>query len=239
MDRPTSTIGIVIAGLAIGLGLVGGGYFVSRTMVNSALVNTADVKGLAERTVNADQAIWQIGFKVSNGDAKTGYAEVAANATVIRQFLADNGFPAEAILGGPTTVSENEFRDPNGAVIEKRYDIVSSVIVTTANVKAVDAAYQKAGDLIAAGLLLTDSQPCYVFAGLNAIKPEMLREAAQNARVAADEFAKNAGVAVGSIRSATQGGFEVRDLNTGEYGSDDRSIAKTVRVVTNVTFYLD
>ncbi len=67
----------------------------------------------------------------------------------------------------------------------------------------------------------------------------MLREAAQNARIAADEFAKNAGVAVGSIRSATQGGFEVRDINTGEYGSDDRSIAKNVRVVTNVTFYLD
>jgi len=238
MER-TSSAALVAVGLAIGLGLVGGGYFVSRTMVNSALVNTADVKGLAERTVNSDQAIWQIGFKVSSTDVKAAYAEVAANTAIVRQFLTDNGFPAEAVLGGPTTVSENEFRDPNGALVEKRYDIVASVIVTTANVKAVDAAYQKAGDLIARGLLLTDSQPRYLFTGLNAIKPEMLREAAQNARLAADEFAKNAGVSVGSIRSATQGGFEVRDANTGEYGSDDRSIAKNVRVVTNVTFYLD
>jgi hypothetical protein len=230
---------LVAAGMAIGLGLVGGGYFVSRTMVNSALVNTADVKGLAERAVSADQAIWQIGFKVTNADVKAGYAEVATNAGIIRLFLADSGFAADSVLAGPTTVSENEFRDPNGAVIEKRFDIVSSLIVTTGNVKAVDAAYQKAGDLIARGLLLTDSQPRYLFTALNAIKPEMLREAAQNARIAADEFAKNAGVAVGSIRSATQGGFEVRDINTGEYGSDDRSIAKNVRVVTNVTFYLD
>jgi len=133
MER-TSSAALVAVGLAIGLGLVGGGYFVSRTMVNSALVNTADVKGLAERTVNSDQAIWQIGFKVSSTDVKAAYAEVAANTAIVRQFLTDNGFPAEAVLGGPTTVSENEFRDPNGALVEKRYDIVAIVIVTTANV---------------------------------------------------------------------------------------------------------
>lgn len=231
--------GLVVAGLAIGIGLLGGGYFVSRTMVNSAMVDTADVKGLAERKVQADQAIWQIGFKVSNADVQAGYADAAGKAGAVRLFLTQAGFAADAILAGPTTVTESEFRDPNGVLIEKRYDIVSSLIVTTADVKAVDAAYQKVGDLIAAGVLLTDAQPRYIFTGLNTIKPDMLREAAQNARVAADEFAKNAGITVGSIRSATQGGFEVRDLNTGEYGTDDRSIDKTVRVVTNVTFYLD
>lgn len=238
IDRRSAT-GLVIAGLAVGLGLLGGGYFVSRTMANAALIDTADVKGLAERTVSADQAIWQIAFKVSNADVKAGYAEAEANSRIIREFLAANGFAAEAILAGQSTVTENEFRDSNGALIEKRYDIVSAVILTTKDVKAVDAASQKVGELIARGLLLTDSQPRYLFTGLNAIKPDMLREAAQQARAAADEFAKNAGVSVGSIRSATQGGFEVRDRNTGEYGTDDRSIEKSVRVVTNVTFYLD
>ena len=36
-----------------------------------------------------------------------------------------------------------------------------------------------------------------------------------------------------------RGGFEVRVQNAGEYGTDDRSIEKLVRVVTTVTFYLD
>ncbi len=230
---------LVAAALALGGGIAGGGYFVGQTMVNREHVNTADVKGLSERMVAADQAIWQIGFKVANADLKAGYADVETNAAAIRAFLTRNGFEGASVAAGQTSVTENEFRDANGVLTEKRYDIVSTITVTSADVKAVDAAYQKLGDLIAQGLLLTDSQPRYLFTGLNAVKPDMLREATENARIAAGEFAKNAGIKVGSIRSATQGGFEVRDLNSGEYGTDDRSIDKQVRVVTTVTFYLD
>lgn len=230
---------LFVAALALGGGIAGGGFFVGQTMVNREHVNTADVKGLSERMVVADQAIWQIGFKVANADLKAGYGEVESNAAAIRAFLTRNGFDAASVSGVQTSVTENEFRDGNGVLTEKRYDIVATISVTTGDVKAVDAAYQKLGELIAQGLLLTDSQPRYLFTGLNAVKPDMLREATENARIAAGEFAKNAGISVGSIRSATQGGFEVRDLNSGEYGTDDRSIAKQVRVVTTVTFYLD
>lgn len=234
-----SPAALVLAGLALGSGVAAGGYFVGQTMVNREHVNTADVKGLSERTVSADQAIWQIGFKVANGDLKAGYADVERNAAAIRAFLKRNGFEDAAVMAGQTSVTENEFRDENGILTEKRYDIIGGVTVTSNNVKAVEAAYQKLGELIAEGLLLTDSQPRYIFTGLNAIKPDMLREATENARIAAGEFAKNANITVGSIRSATQGGFEVRDLYTGEYGTDDRSIDKQVRVVTTVTFYLN
>lgn len=230
---------LFVAALALGGGIAGCGFFVGQTMVNREHVNTADVKGLSERMVVADQAIWQIGFKVANADLKAGYGEVESYAAAIRAFLTRNGFDAASVSGVQTSVTENEFRDGNGVLTEKRYDIVATISVTTGDVKAVDAAYQKLGELIAQGLLLTDSQPRYLFTGLNAVKPDMLREATENARIAAGEFAKNAGISVGSIRSATQGGFEVRDLNSGEYGTDDRSIAKQVRVVTTVTFYLD
>jgi hypothetical protein len=64
----------------------------------------------------------------------------------------------------------------------------------------------------------------------------MLREATKNARIAANEFAENAGVKVGSIRSARQGGFNVRDAGE-EYG-DTAKIEKDVRVVTTIDFYL-
>jgi len=230
---------IFAAALALGGGIAGGGFFVGQTMVNREHVNTADVKGLSERVVSSDQAIWQIGFKVSNADVKAGYGDVETNTAAIRAFLARNGFDGDAVMGGQTSVTENEFRDANGVLTETRYDIVSYVAVTTKDVKAVDAAYQKLGELFAQGLLLTDSQPRYLFTGLNTVKPDMLREATENARIAAGEFAKNAGIKVGSIRSASQGGFEVHDLNSGDYGTDDRSIDKQVRVVTTVTFYLD
>jgi hypothetical protein len=64
----------------------------------------------------------------------------------------------------------------------------------------------------------------------------MLREATKNARIAANEFAENAGVEVGSIRSARQGNFYIRDAGE-EYG-DTAKIEKEVRVVTTIDFYL-
>jgi hypothetical protein len=64
----------------------------------------------------------------------------------------------------------------------------------------------------------------------------MLKEATKNARLAANEFATNAGVKVGGIRSARQGGFVIRDVGQ-QYG-DTNKIEKEVRVVTNVTFFL-
>ena len=64
----------------------------------------------------------------------------------------------------------------------------------------------------------------------------MLREATKNARIAANEFAENAGVKVGGIRSARQGGFIIRDV--GENYGDTKKIEKDVRVVTTITFYL-
>ena len=65
---------------------------------------------------------------------------------------------------------------------------------------------------------------------------DMLREAAKNARIAASEFASNAEVKVGGIRTARQGGFIIRDA--GSESMDSYKIEKDVRVVTTITFFL-
>ena len=79
--------------------------------------------------------------------------------------------------------------------------------------------------------------PYYDFSSLNDIKPDMLREATDNARIAANEFAANAGIKVGGIQVATQGGFQVETLSARpglvEPGQH------LVRVVTTITFYLE
>lgn len=64
----------------------------------------------------------------------------------------------------------------------------------------------------------------------------MLKEATQSARIAAEEFAKNAGAKVGSIQNAMQGGFSIQDLSDDRLESYD--VNKRVRVVTSITFYL-
>ena len=68
------------------------------------------------------------------------------------------------------------------------------------------------------------------------VQADMLREATKNARIAANEFAANAQVEVGGIRTARQGSFYVQDA--GNRSNDSYEIEKDVRVVTTITFFL-
>ena len=80
----------------------------------------------------------------------------------------------------------------------------------------------------------------YTFTELNDIKPPMVAEATKDARAAAEQFAKDSGTGVGTIKSATQGYFssEARDGDSGGgWGVTDTPFKK-VRVVTTIDFYL-
>ncbi|MEM9425029.1 MAG: SIMPL domain-containing protein, partial [Spirochaetota bacterium] len=130
----------------------------------------------------------------------------------------------------------DEFRDEKGKLVEERHTLVRNIQVQTQNVRLVAEGRADLNSLIAQGVNIENQPPTYHFTKLNDIKPEMLQEATKNARLAANEFATSAGVRVGSIANARQGGFEIRDVGE-EYG-DTRQIEKNVRVVTSVIFYL-
>lgn len=129
-----------------------------------------------------------------------------------------------------------EFRDDNQRLVDQTHTLVGNISVETGKVELVGKVRTNVNKLIAQGINIENQAPAYRFTKLNEIKPDMLREATKNARIAANEFAENAGVDVGGIRSARQGSFFVRDAGE-EYG-DTAKIEKDVRVVTTITFYL-
>jgi hypothetical protein len=120
--------------------------------------------------------------------------------------------------------------------VDETHRLGGSISVSTSRVKLIDPARAEVNKLLAQGVDISNYVPRYNFTGINAIKPAMLKEAAQNARIAAAEFASNAGANVGKIRSAYQGGFTVEDSASDGNGSS--SITKEVRVVTTIDFYL-
>ena len=81
--------------------------------------------------------------------------------------------------------------------------------------------------------------PTYIFTNLNAIKPEMLAEAVQNARKSAQEFATESGADVGGIKRAYQGLFQILPRDPIAYVSEQNQRFKRVRVVSTVDFYIE
>ncbi len=233
-------IEFLAAALLVAFGIAAGGYFVGQMLYNAKVaLNTAEVKGLAEKRVEADRANWKVLYTVagsSKAEVPKLYERSKADQKEIVALLLKSGFGESEITPGVVDYREKEFRDENQKLVETKYYLIGSIEVETEKVHQVAKVRAKMNELIARGLDISNGEPSYYFTKLNAIKPEMLQEATRNARLAANEFAANADVEVGGIREARQGGFTIRDV--GENYGDTGKIEKDVRVVTNITFYL-
>lgn len=240
MSQDRSKIELILSAVMLAIGISTAGYFISGTLYKSKIaLNTADVKGLAERRVQADSAYWSIQYTVTGAnksDIPKLYNDSEIDQQKIISLLKESGFNDDEISRGVIDYRKQEFRDENQVVVEQQHSLVGTIDIQTSKVQLVSQVRSKLNKLIAQGLDVKNNAPAYYFTKLNEIKPEMLKEATKNARIAANEFAVNAGVKVGGIRTARQGGFVIRDV--GENYGDTGKIEKDVRVVTNVTFLL-
>ncbi|MGH1404550.1 MAG: SIMPL domain-containing protein [Alphaproteobacteria bacterium] len=233
-------LSLIFLGLCIAAGLSASGYFISQTMYNAKVaLNTAEAKGLAERRVEADRANWTVRFSLDGSQEHkiaNLYKTAEDHQRQIIDLLKQSGFDDNEIKIGVIDYRFQEFRDDNQNLVDSKQILEGSISIETNNVKLVATARSNVNKLIAKGINVSNNAPAYIYTKLNNIKPEMLREATKNARLAANEFAENAGVTVGGIRSARQGNFYIRDA--GESYGDTQKIEKDIRVVTTITFYL-
>lgn len=242
MNQNSANTHTIIAALCLAAGIATAGYFIGNTLYKSRIsANTATVKGLAEREVQADVAVWQINFSADGAQLQQVYATAQDHQNKVAAFLTQSGFAADEITKGALTTNKREHRDRvTGEVQRISYHINGNVSLRTADVSKVASAQQTIGQLAGQGVLITNSAPMYLFTGLNTIKPDMLGEATRNARIAAEQFAKDANANVGKIQTARQGAFDfsARDASN-DYESHAHAINKKIRVVTTITFYLE
>jgi len=240
MHKQTS-FSILSLGVFLALGIAISGYFISQTIYNSKVaINTSVVKGLAEKNVISDRASWNFNFKVSSHDkngVKQLYKKIENQQNRILDILHENGFSDKHISLGVVDYNKQEFRNKENIVVDQKIELTANISVNTDNVYVIKDLRNKIHKLVADGFDIEDYAGVrYTYTNLNDIKPQMLEDATKNARIAANEFAKNANVKVGNIRSAKQGNFTI--LDEGEnYGATSK-IKKQVRVVTTIEFYL-
>ncbi len=232
---------VLIAALILALGSLAGGIFIGRGMMNFRMADrSVTVKGLAEKDVQADLAVWTIRFKAAGDGLVEVQASIERDRDTIVAFLKAQGIDAAAITIGRLDVTDmyaQQYRPEN---IGHRFIIAGSVGVRSDQVDLIAQLSQRTGELVRKGVILEGySGPQYVFTQLNAIKPAMLALATANARAAAEQFAKDSGSRVGSIRRANQGVFRIMARDGIAGGNEAEQIQKKVRVVSTVDYELD
>ncbi len=224
-----------VLGLFIAVGLLGFGYLVSQTLLKvKGMERTVAVKGLSVREVKADIAIFPLRFEVADNDPNRLYEKVKRDKEKIVSFLKGEGFDEREISITAPQITD-KYAQGYGNNIKFRY--VASVTITlyTKKVDRVVALGQKLFRLNEQGVFANNDryETKYIYTGLNTIKPQMIEEATKKAREAAEKFAKDSHSHLGPIKHASQGYFSIsdRDSNT--------PYIKKIRVVTNVTYYLE
>ena len=220
----------------LALGIVIGGYLLGNGLVRAKEADrSVTVRGLAERDVTADLSTWTIAYSATAPDLATAQASIDRDSNEIRAFFRDLGFPAEDLA--PTGVNVSQFTD-NGVT---KFTVRQRMTLRSNDIKRAQAAVKRQFELVRRGVVLEEgSGMAYTFTKLNSIKPAMVAQATKDARASAEQFAKDSGTSVGTIKSASQGYFEInaRDGDSGgSWGVSDTPFKK-VRVVTTVDFYL-
>ncbi len=230
---------IVAGGMVWGASLLANGFVASRTSDDFVTV-----KGLSEREVEADLAVWPLRFVATSDDLEAAQAKLAEDEAAIRAFLDESGIDASAVEVVGLAVTDRLANPYQSGPIRSRFIVAKELKVRTADVEAIANAAQRIGDVVAQGVIITEqhgnrSQPTYVFTKLVELKPGMVAEATKNARAAADSFAEDSGARLGGIRRARQGLFQIlpRDHLPGEQEHQQRY--KRIRVVSTIEFRLE
>ncbi len=223
----------IAAPAIIAIGLLALGLCI-RSGINSIAENKryVDVRGLAERTVKANQVTWPVQYTVTGDDLPSLYRQCTDNNKVVMKFLTSNGIPAGEISVNPpdvNDVSSNAWMDRT----RFKYAVTSTLTVLTSHVDKVRELLNRQGELLEQGIAFTNVNITYAYTDLNKVKPEMIAEATRNAREAAIQFANDSDSKLGKIRTATQGYFSIEDTDS------STPFMKKLRVVTNVTYNLE
>lgn len=234
----SSTPGAFILGAFLCAGLIGLGYLGSSGFLEGkALERTVTVKGLSEREVPTDIAIWPIRFSEADNDLVSLYARIERDNTLVTDFLLEHGFTAEEISVSAPAITDRQAQSyGDGGGVLFRYVATSAITVYTTKTDQVRATQTRLVDLGKQGVVISgddyQARTQFLFTGLNDIKPDMIEEATRNAREVAGKFAADSASLLGRIKTASQGQFSIddRDSNT--------PYIKKVRVVSTVEYYL-
>lgn len=227
----------LILGAFICLGMMGMGAIAGSSAIRfKEYERVVTVKGLAEREVPADIAVWPIRFAAAGNDLAQLYSTMDANTRQIISYLRASGFAADEITTASPIVTDKFAQGYGGEKVAMRYAAVQVITVYSGKIDAVRASQGNLSVLGKKGIALGGNEygekTQFLFTGLNGIKPAMIEEATRNARSVAEKFASDARSQLGRLKSANQGQFTIEDRDS------NTPYLKKVRVVSTVEYYL-
>ena len=230
------SIALVIAAAILGYQVkqVGGGR------------ESISVKGLAEKPIKADRAEWTVNLMAKGATIADALGKLRKERPALDQFMGKAGFEAAVLTESNESAEPNyeqvEGRNGNMRSVQDGHIARQSITINTADIGKILAAAKGIVQFEADGHPVNYGEPQFLVSNLEDVKMSLIGAAMQNSRARAEEFAKNGGVEVGAMRSASQGAFYIlpasANADVSDWGGtyDKTTVDKIARVVVTVDY---
>lgn len=200
------------------------------------------VKGFSERKIVSDLGVWRGRFEVADPDLVTAYQRLSEQGEQVIAFLQNLGLTEKDISLEPvTTVVQYKYQDQMMTNEVEKYLLAQELTITSPDISLIQKLALESTRLIQQGIQFTSYQPQYFYTQLEALKIDMLSEAARDALSRAKALAKSNECEVRTLKSAKQGVFQITPVYSTEisdYGFNDvSSINKSIRSVVSMEYY--
>ena len=235
-ERSIISSALLGALLCVGLTLLG-------VMVAEGIIKfreadrVVSVKGLSEKEMRADVAIWPIRFTEVNNDLSELFGSMESKNEKIQAFLRQQGFTVDEITVAVPGIQDRQAQGFSEEQVRNgRYAGTSTLTVYSTDTEKVRKAMASLAQLGQNGIAISgqdyDAKTQFLFTQLNDIKPAMIEQATRNAREVAEKFARDSGSKLGKIKRAMQGQFTIEDRDS------STPYIKKVRIVSTIEYYL-
>lgn len=208
--------------IIFGIAIVASSIFLGNAYVNR---NRAEgeirVTGLGKADFSSDLIVWEGHYAAENRNLKQAYFTLEENKKVIQNYLSEKGINKEKLVFSAVSTNENNkpiYSSDGGYMGEEfvGYRLSQSIQIESQEVDKVERISREITELLNQGVQVYSEAPRYYYTKLADLKLEMISKATEDARLRAENIARNSGGKLGGLESAKMGVFQITGQNSKE-----------------------
>ena len=221
-------------------------------------LDSISVIGLGTKDFVSDEILWSGSFTTNSMDIKTAYTKIVNDQKIVTDFFVSKGFKSNEFSFGAVNFQKKfkEIRkeDPNNPdqnqieQVFEGYEATQSIIFSAKKnpvmMQKIEAVSNKTAELINSGIELSSNSIQYTYSNLPSLKQSLIEKATQDASERANKIVNTADGAIGKLKSASMGVFQITGQGSTEedsYGgiNDIYSKNKTARITVRLEYGLE
>lgn len=208
--------------LIFGIAIIAAAVFLGNSYANrNNHAGEIQVTGLGSQDFTSDLIVWGARFEAQQYNLKDSYTQLEKQKAIILNYLTKKGVPADQLVFSAVQTSQRTKTNysTTGQYIGEEfigYQLYQSVEIESKEVEKIEKISREVTELLNEGVQLYSNSPRYYYTKLSDLKIEMISKATEDARVRAENIAKNSGSLLGKLKSANMGIFQITGQNSNE-----------------------